>query len=126
MQAGHAHFHAQCAQWAPPLHIAVPCHPLTTHLLSLPAPWHPSSLAPTAAASPAPVYHPATSLPARLPCLAGCLASGPYLDSPELKNKFLVAYRAMTDAFLAFPVCVPGTAVWKGYQGRLFIIKVLC
>lgn len=51
--------------------------------------------------------------------------AGPYLDSPELKNKFLVAYRAMTDAFLAFPVCVPGTAVWKGYQGRLFIIKVL-
>lgn len=30
----------------------------------------------------------------------------------------------MTDAFLAFPLCVPGTAVWKGRQGRLFIIKV--
>jgi hypothetical protein len=30
----------------------------------------------------------------------------------------------MTDAFLALPVCLPGTAVWKGYKGRLYIIKV--
>jgi hypothetical protein len=27
--------------------------------------------------------------------------------------------------FLAFPLCVPGTKVWKGKQGRLFILGVL-
>ena len=31
----------------------------------------------------------------------------------------------MTEAFLALPFCFPGTTVWKGRQGRLFIIKVL-
>lgn len=51
--------------------------------------------------------------------------TGPYLDDPVEREKFSDAYRAMTDAFLAFPLCVPGTAVWKGRQGRLFIIKVL-
>ena len=31
----------------------------------------------------------------------------------------------MTNGFLAFPLCVPGTAVWKGRKGRLFILEVL-
>mmetsp|Transcript_1696 Transcript_1696/g.4250 ORF Transcript_1696/g.4250 Transcript_1696/m.4250 type:complete len:559 (+) Transcript_1696:128-1804(+) len=52
---------------------------------------------------------------------------GPYLRSygAEVRQKFSTAYRAMTDAFLALPICLPGTAVWKGYKGRLYIIKVL-
>ncbi|KAL6781877.1 hypothetical protein ACKKBF_B09810 [Auxenochlorella protothecoides x Auxenochlorella symbiontica] len=50
---------------------------------------------------------------------------GPYLDDPEVTAKFSKAYRVMTEAFLAFPVCLPGTAVWKGKQGRLYILKVL-
>lgn len=51
--------------------------------------------------------------------------AGPYLDDEETRVKFSAAYRAMTEAFLAFPLFLPGTGVWKGYQGRLFIIKVL-
>jgi uncharacterized protein YfaA (DUF2138 family) len=27
--------------------------------------------------------------------------------------------------FLAFPLCLPGTAVWRGRQGRLYILSVL-
>ena len=50
--------------------------------------------------------------------------AGPYLDDPEEREKFGLAYRAMTDAFLAPPICLPGTNVWKGRQGRFFIIKV--
>lgn len=30
----------------------------------------------------------------------------------------------MTDGFLAFPLLLPGTGVWKGRQGRQFIVKV--
>ncbi len=37
---------------------------------------------------------------------------------------FSDAYRAMTDGFLAFPLLLPGTGVWKGRQGRYYIIKV--
>ncbi len=51
--------------------------------------------------------------------------SGPYLDDPEEREKFTLAYYAMTEAFLALPFCLPGTDVWKGRQGRLYIIKVL-
>uniref|UniRef100_A0A7S0V0I1 C-22 sterol desaturase n=1 Tax=Polytomella parva TaxID=51329 RepID=A0A7S0V0I1_9CHLO len=51
--------------------------------------------------------------------------AGPYLDDPKEKAEFGVAYRNMTDAFLGFPLCIPGTGVWKGRQGRFFIIKVL-
>lgn len=51
--------------------------------------------------------------------------AGPYLDNAEEREKFSEAYKAMTEAFLAIPLCVPGTAVWKGRQGRFFIIKVL-
>ncbi|KAG2482695.1 hypothetical protein HYH03_018401 [Edaphochlamys debaryana] len=50
---------------------------------------------------------------------------GPYLDDPAERTKFSAAYRAMTDGFLTFPLMVPGTAVWKGRQGRHFIVKVL-
>mmetsp|Transcript_22957 Transcript_22957/g.50366 ORF Transcript_22957/g.50366 Transcript_22957/m.50366 type:complete len:531 (+) Transcript_22957:194-1786(+) len=51
--------------------------------------------------------------------------AGPYLDDPKTRAEFSEAYRNMTDAFLAPPFCLPGTAVWKGRQGRLYIIKVL-
>lgn len=53
-------------------------------------------------------------------------AAGPYINAygQEVRTKFSAAYRAMTDAFLALPICLPGTAVWKGYKGRLYIIKV--
>lgn len=50
---------------------------------------------------------------------------GPYLDDPETKKQFTAAYLAMTEAFLAFPLCFPGTTVWKGRQGRLYVVKVL-
>ena len=51
--------------------------------------------------------------------------AGPYLDNPEEKKKFSAAFMDMTQGFLAFPLCLPGTAVWKGKQGRLYIIGVL-
>ena len=51
--------------------------------------------------------------------------AGPYLDNPQEKEKFSAAFMDMTQGFLAFPLCVPGTAVWKGKQGRLYIIGVL-
>ncbi len=51
--------------------------------------------------------------------------AGPYLDNPEEKERFSAAFMDMTQGFLAFPLCVPGTAVWKGKQGRLYIIGVL-
>lgn len=51
--------------------------------------------------------------------------AGPYLGSNADRIEFSKAYSAMTDAFLAFPLCVPGTQVWKGRQGRFYIIKVL-
>lgn len=50
---------------------------------------------------------------------------GPYLDNAEERAAFSDAYRAMTDGFLAFPLLLPGTGVWKGRQGRYYIIKVL-
>lgn len=50
---------------------------------------------------------------------------GPYLDDPETKRKFSEGYLAMTEAFLAFPLCFPGTTVWKGRQGRKYVVKVL-
>ena len=51
--------------------------------------------------------------------------AGPYLDDPVEKEKFSAAFMDMTQGFLAFPLCIPGTAVWKGKQGRLYIISVL-
>ncbi|GAB4823926.1 hypothetical protein N2152v2_010972 [Parachlorella kessleri] len=50
---------------------------------------------------------------------------GPYLDDPAVKEKFGVAYRHLTDSFLAFPICFPGTAVWRGRQARFYILSVL-
>lgn len=50
---------------------------------------------------------------------------GPYLDNDEVRAKFSAGYRAMTDAFLAFPLCVPGTKLWQGKQGRLYVMTVL-
>lgn len=50
---------------------------------------------------------------------------GPYLLDAAEREKFSQAYRAMTDAFLAFPLNFPGTMVWKGRQGRFYILKVL-
>ena len=50
---------------------------------------------------------------------------GPYLDDPAVEAAFSAGYRAMTDAFLAFPVCLPGTTVWKGQRGRKYVMKVL-
>lgn len=35
------------------------------------------------------------------------------------------AWRRGAQGFLAFPVCWPGTAVWKAKQGRLAILRVL-
>ncbi len=34
-------------------------------------------------------------------------------------------WAATAQGFLAFPICFPGTAVWRGYRGRLFILSVL-
>ena len=51
--------------------------------------------------------------------------AGPYLDDPIEKEKFSSAFMDMTQGFLAFPLCIPGTAVWRGKQGRLYIIALL-
>ena len=51
--------------------------------------------------------------------------AGPYLDEPGVSHQVSEAYRNITNGFLAFPLCVPGTAVWKGKQGRLYILKTL-
>ena len=51
--------------------------------------------------------------------------AGPYLDDPSERKKFSSAFMDMTQGFLAFPLCIPGTAVWKGKQGRLYIIALL-
>lgn len=50
---------------------------------------------------------------------------GPYLDGPGVREKFSRSYYAMTDGFLAFPICLPGTAVWRARKGRLYIFEVL-
>ncbi|EIE22849.1 cytochrome P450, C-22 desaturase [Coccomyxa subellipsoidea C-169] len=51
--------------------------------------------------------------------------AGPYLDDGAEREKFSAAFMDMTQGFLAFPLCLPGTQVWKGKQGRLFILGVL-
>ncbi len=51
--------------------------------------------------------------------------AGPYLDDVAERAKFSAAFLDMTQGFLAFPLCMPGTQVWKGKQGRLFILGVL-
>ena len=42
-----------------------------------------------------------------------------------MRQKFSDAFIDMTVGFLAFPLCLPGTAVWRGRQGRLYILSVL-
>lgn len=51
--------------------------------------------------------------------------AGPYLDKREVRVKFGEAFLDMTNGFLALPICLPGTAVWKGRKGRLYIISIL-
>ena len=51
--------------------------------------------------------------------------AGPYLTDPVKRQKFSDCFQDMTQGFLAFPLCIPGTAVWKGKQGRLWIIDLL-
>ena len=51
--------------------------------------------------------------------------AGPYLDDPVEREKFGRAFLDMTNGFLAFPICLPGTTVWRGRQGRLYVISVL-
>ena len=51
--------------------------------------------------------------------------AGPYLTDVVKRQKFSDCFQDMTQGFLAFPLCIPGTAVWKGKQGRLWIIDLL-
>lgn len=49
---------------------------------------------------------------------------GPYLPA-EARAEFGMHYRNMTDGFLALPLLVPGTAVWRGMQSRKAVIRML-
>lgn len=40
-----------------------------------------------------------------------------------LRSTFL--HHSLLQGFLAFPLCLPGTAVWRGRCGRLYILSVL-
>ena len=51
--------------------------------------------------------------------------AGPYLEDAAVRAKFGEKFLDMTNGFLALPICLPGTTVWKGKQGRLYIISVL-
>lgn len=51
--------------------------------------------------------------------------AGRYLRDGTEREKFSSAFIDMTEGFLAFPLCVPGTAVWRGKRGRLYILSVL-
>lgn len=42
---------------------------------------------------------------------------GPYLN-PELRKSLVNDYSDLTNAMLGFPLCVPGTLLWKGYKAR--------
>lgn len=50
---------------------------------------------------------------------------GPYLPPGPEKEAFGRNYRNITDGFLAFPLCVPGTAVWRARQSRFKVLAVL-
>ena len=50
---------------------------------------------------------------------------GPYLTDSKERERFCQAFTDMTLGFLAIPICFPGTAVWRGRQGRFYILKVL-
>lgn len=49
---------------------------------------------------------------------------GPYLQEHE-RTSFGKHYNNMTEGFLALPLPLPGTAVWRGMQSRKAIIKLL-
>lgn len=49
---------------------------------------------------------------------------GPYLPDSD-RAEFGAHYRNMTDGFLALPLLVPGTAVWRGMQSRKAVIRML-
>lgn len=51
--------------------------------------------------------------------------AGPYFESSEEKEKFGKAFLDMTEGFLALPICIPGTAVWRAKKGRLYILDLL-
>eukprot|EP01025_Chloroclados_australasicus_P004916 TRINITY_DN11346_c0_g1_i2.p1 TRINITY_DN11346_c0_g1~~TRINITY_DN11346_c0_g1_i2.p1 ORF type:complete len:538 (-),score=42.28 TRINITY_DN11346_c0_g1_i2:444-2057(-) len=51
--------------------------------------------------------------------------AGPYLMNQVEREQFSNAFKDMTLGFLAFPICLPGTQVWKGKQGRLYIVGLL-
>lgn len=51
--------------------------------------------------------------------------AGPYITSKDEEEKFGEAFLHMTEGFLALPICIPGTAVWKAKKGRLYILGVL-
>ena len=51
--------------------------------------------------------------------------AGPYFESNEEIEKFGEAFLHMTEGFLALPICIPGTAVWKAKKGRLYILDLL-
>jgi cytochrome P450 family 710 subfamily A protein len=51
--------------------------------------------------------------------------AGPYLGSKEEREAFSQAYLDMTEGFLAIPVCLPGTGVWRARKGRKHVVKVL-
>ena len=51
--------------------------------------------------------------------------AGPYIKDEAEEEKFGKAFLDMTEGFLALPICIPGTAVWKAKKGRLYILGVL-
>ena len=51
--------------------------------------------------------------------------AGPYLGDAAQRARFSACFQDMTQGFLAFPLCFPGTAVWRARQGRLWILSVL-
>jgi len=49
---------------------------------------------------------------------------GPYLSEPERKE-FAKNYLLMNQGFLAFPLCLPGTLLWKAVQARKKVVSTL-
>ena len=51
--------------------------------------------------------------------------AGPYLGDEASRATFSTSFQHMTQGFLSVPICFPGTAVWRGRQGRLWILRLL-
>jgi cytochrome P450 family 710 subfamily A protein len=49
---------------------------------------------------------------------------GPYLSADE-REEFAKNYMMMNEGFLAFPLCVPGTALWRAVQARKKVVATL-